>query len=74
MLYVFLGNNYFFMIVNFRPWLFFFQMGQIPLIYISNLPALKHNRFGNHFFWFGMVLGPPLLSLLYSREFYLAHQ
>jgi sterol O-acyltransferase len=55
----------------FRPWLFFFQMVQIPLIYISRYPPLRKNKFGNHFFWFGMILGPPLLSLLYAREYFL---
>jgi sterol O-acyltransferase len=56
-----------------RPWLFLFQMSQIPLIYLFRIPWLKNNRFNNHFFWFGMILGPPLLSLLYAREFYIAY-
>jgi sterol O-acyltransferase len=57
----------------FRPWLFLFQMSQLPLIYLFRVPWLKNNRFNNHFFWFGMILGPPLISLLYAREFYIAY-
>jgi len=58
----------------FRPWLFFFQMSQIPLIILLRHPALRNTRFGNHFFWCGLVLGPPLLSILYGREYYLSFQ
>ncbi|KAL6062530.1 Sterol O-acyltransferase 2 (Sterol-ester synthase 2) [Balamuthia mandrillaris] len=53
-----------------RPWLFFFQMSQVPLIYIGRF--LKGTRAGNMFFWFGLVLGPPLITILYCREYVLA--
>lgn len=53
----------------FRPWLFVSQMAQIPMIIIGR--DLKGTRIGNFLFWFGIVLGVPLLSVLYCREYYL---
>jgi hypothetical protein len=29
-------------------------------------------RAGNFFFWFGLILGVPLLATLYCREYYYA--
>ena len=57
-----------------RPWLFVLQMCQLPLIFVSRHPALKNHRFGNHFFWFGLCLGVPLLSILYGREYWMVRQ
>ena len=55
-----------------RPYMFLFQMLQIPLIYISSLPAIKKHEFaGNLFFWFGMFVGPPLIMLIYLRIHFL---
>ncbi|KAI9344100.1 MBOAT, membrane-bound O-acyltransferase family-domain-containing protein [Obelidium mucronatum] len=55
-----------------RPWLFLFQMFQIPLIWMSRLDAMKRRRgVGNVLFWFSMFLGPPLLAVLYAREHFL---
>ena len=52
-----------------RMYLFFFQMLQLPLIWLSKLPAIKEKKwFGNAFFWFGLFLGPPILGILYCRE------
>jgi len=51
----------------FRPWMFVLQMTQVPLIFLGRF--LKGTRAGNFFFWFGMVLGPPLLAILYCREY-----
>lgn len=53
----------------FRPWLFVCQMAQVPMIIIGR--NIKGTRFGNCFFWFGIVLGIPLLCTLYCREYYL---
>lgn len=50
-----------------RPWLFIMQMAQVPLIYLC--AYLKGTRAGNLFFWTGMVLGPPMLAILYCREY-----
>ena len=59
-----------FMIFRFlRPWIFILQMSQIPLIMIGG--GLKGTFLGNALFWFGMVFGPPLISILYTREYYL---
>lgn len=39
-----------------RFYLFFMQMFQLPLIFLSSLPLFKgHSLAGNVFFWFGMV-------------------
>ncbi|KAL2920127.1 Sterol O-acyltransferase 2 (Sterol-ester synthase 2) [Polyrhizophydium stewartii] len=54
-----------------RFYLFFMQMFQIPLIYISRLPFFRGRKTaGNAFFWFGMFMGPPLLAVVYMREHY----
>eukprot|EP01087_Luapelamoeba_hula_P021272 TRINITY_DN7403_c0_g1_i2.p1 TRINITY_DN7403_c0_g1~~TRINITY_DN7403_c0_g1_i2.p1 ORF type:complete len:382 (-),score=33.56 TRINITY_DN7403_c0_g1_i2:120-1265(-) len=53
----------------FRPWMFVLQMAQVPLIYLGR--NLKGTRAGNFTFWAGMLFGPPLLCLLYSREYML---
>jgi len=52
----------------FRPWLFLLQMAQVPLIIFGR--DLKGTRLGNLMFWFAILLGIPLISILYSREFY----
>ena len=61
-------------------------MSQIPLIMIGGglkgfflFNLFLHFFFiffsgtflGNALFWFGMVFGPPLISILYTREYYL---
>ncbi|CAJ0636605.1 10306_t:CDS:2 [Entrophospora sp. SA101] len=52
-----------------RMYLFFFQMLQLPLIWLGNLKFVKERKWlGNAFFWFGMFVGPPLLGVLYCRE------
>eukprot|EP00211_Chloroparvula_japonica_P001829 CAMPEP_0119125298 /NCGR_PEP_ID=MMETSP1310-20130426/4622_1 /TAXON_ID=464262 /ORGANISM="Genus nov. species nov., Strain RCC2339" /LENGTH=474 /DNA_ID=CAMNT_0007115349 /DNA_START=183 /DNA_END=1603 /DNA_ORIENTATION=- len=51
-----------------RPWMFTLQMAQIPLIFLGQ--ALKNTLLGNVVFWFGLCFGPPLISILYTREFY----
>lgn len=53
-----------------RPYLFMLQMAQLPLIYLGR--KLKNTRAGNFFFWFGIILGVPLLATLYCREYYYA--
>jgi len=52
----------------FRPWLFAMQMAQIPLIILGR--DLKGTRLGNFMFWFAILLGIPLISILYCREYY----
>ncbi|KAJ3372374.1 hypothetical protein HDU91_003614 [Kappamyces sp. JEL0680] len=54
-----------------RFYLFFMQMFQLPLIFLSKLEVFKGKPFaGNVFFWFGLFLGPPFLCVCYIREFY----
>ncbi|KAG1443215.1 hypothetical protein G6F56_010756 [Rhizopus delemar] len=52
-----------------RLYMFVIQMLQLPLIVIGRMSIFK-NRFwlGNSFFWLSMMLGPPLLGILYCRE------
>jgi len=52
-----------------RPWLFFLQMLQFPLILLGR--HFKRKTIGNLIFWFGLMIGPPTLSILYCREFYM---
>uniref|UniRef100_A0A6B2LFZ6 Diacylglycerol O-acyltransferase n=1 Tax=Arcella intermedia TaxID=1963864 RepID=A0A6B2LFZ6_9EUKA len=52
----------------FRPWLFALQMAQIPLIILGR--DLKGTRLGNLMFWFAILVGVPLISVLYCREYY----
>jgi len=53
-----------------RPWLFILQMSQLPLIQISRMLKLKDTRAGNIVFWVQMLIGLPLLTILYCREYY----
>jgi hypothetical protein len=39
---------------------------------LSSLSPCSHRRAGNFFFWFGLILGVPLLATLYCREYYYA--
>lgn len=50
------------------PFLFLSQMAQIPLIMLGR--DLKGTRMGNCFFWFGIILGVPTISVLYCREYF----
>eukprot|EP01117_Protostelium_nocturnum_P014049 TRINITY_DN5308_c0_g1_i1.p1 TRINITY_DN5308_c0_g1~~TRINITY_DN5308_c0_g1_i1.p1 ORF type:complete len:464 (-),score=155.93 TRINITY_DN5308_c0_g1_i1:45-1436(-) len=53
-----------------RPWLFILQMGQIPLITVSRFFHLEGTRMGNILFWIQLLIGVPLLTILYCREYY----
>jgi hypothetical protein len=37
---------------------------------LSACVSLTESPFGNYFFWFGMLLGIPMLCVLYAREHY----
>lgn len=48
------------------PFLFFFQMMQIPFSYFGK--KFKNNSVVmNMLFWFKMIVGPPLITLLYCK-------
>lgn len=47
------------------PWLLLFSCFQFPLMSIMRLPIFKGKRLGGLIFWFGMVLGIPLVLVLY---------
>lgn len=49
-----------------RGFLFLFQMGQIPLVLMSNSKLLRDKKIlGNVICWFGFVTGPPMICILY---------
>ncbi|CAO3649248.1 unnamed protein product [Cunninghamella echinulata] len=52
-----------------RLYMFALQMFQIPLIMLGRKPFIR-NRYwlGNTVYWFSMMVGPPLLGILYCRE------
>eukprot|EP01117_Protostelium_nocturnum_P018054 TRINITY_DN7465_c0_g1_i1.p1 TRINITY_DN7465_c0_g1~~TRINITY_DN7465_c0_g1_i1.p1 ORF type:complete len:448 (-),score=92.65 TRINITY_DN7465_c0_g1_i1:61-1404(-) len=52
----------------FRPWLFLSQMGHIGLIVLGK--GLKGTRTGNLFFWSFMMMGLPVITVAYCREYY----
>jgi sterol O-acyltransferase len=52
-----------------RFYLFFMQMLQLPLIYLSTLKVFTGREFaGNVFFWICMYIGPPMLAVAYLRD------
>ncbi|WFD34619.1 sterol O-acyltransferase [Malassezia cuniculi] len=49
-----------------RGYLFMLQMSQIPLVMLARLPIMRRNpTFANFFFWFGLLVGPPMLNIGY---------
>ena len=55
-----------------RLYLFVLQMIQLPLIYVGRMEFVKnHKILANMFFWSTLAIGPPLLSILYCREYYI---
>jgi hypothetical protein len=55
------------------PWLLLFSVLQFPLMGLMRLSVFKGRRLGNVVVWFGLILGVPLVTLLYSREHCLRH-
>ncbi|ORX43462.1 hypothetical protein DM01DRAFT_1411590 [Hesseltinella vesiculosa] len=52
-----------------RMYLFALQMLQLPLIIIGRKPFIRDRYWlGNAVFWLCMIIGPPLLGILYCRE------
>ncbi|SCU87887.1 LAMI_0D07888g1_1 [Lachancea mirantina] len=51
---------------NLRFYLFFLQMGQLPLVQLSNSKFLRKKKIlGNVIFWIGICTGPSLMCTLY---------
>lgn len=49
-----------------RGYLFYFQMGQIPLVLISRTDFMREKKvLGNVICWFGFVSGPAIICTLY---------
>ena len=48
-----------------RPFLIIFMLLQIPLIITEKKLKYKGTNFGNCFFWFGLILGVPLIINTY---------
>eukprot|EP00825_Cyclidium_porcatum_P007537 TRINITY_DN13776_c0_g1_i4.p1 TRINITY_DN13776_c0_g1~~TRINITY_DN13776_c0_g1_i4.p1 ORF type:complete len:156 (+),score=9.69 TRINITY_DN13776_c0_g1_i4:186-653(+) len=51
---------------TFRPIIFLFMIYQIPLFYVTRF--MRNTKFGNLFFWFGIILGEPLMLTMYLRS------
>lgn len=49
------------------PVIFVFQMLQIPLTWLATVISRCSPHLANMFFWFGMIFGPPLITVLYIR-------
>ena len=56
------------MIKLFRPVMFMLMMIQIPLIYLGR-KYMSGTRLGNYFVWFSLIVGNPLIFILYNREY-----
>jgi len=50
---------------SFRPILFTFMLGQLPLFYLTR--PMRNSKYGNYFFIFGLTLGPALIITIYLR-------
>ncbi|XP_037733252.1 diacylglycerol O-acyltransferase 1 isoform X11 [Chelonia mydas] len=55
----------------FRFWMFFAMAAQVPLACL--MKRLFGGNFGNIFMWISLVLGPPLMMLLYFHDYYIQH-
>jgi sterol O-acyltransferase len=49
-----------------RPFLFFFQMSQIPMIICQKVVGIR--ILGLIVFWFGIIMGPPIILSLYAHS------
>ncbi len=52
----------------FRPMMFLMMIFQIPLIYIGKRYTRK-TTLGSYFFWFSLIIGNPLIFILYNRQY-----
>jgi diacylglycerol O-acyltransferase-1 len=52
-----------------RPIMTLLMLGQIPQIMIAKR-YYKSKEFGNYVFWAGIVIGNPLIFILYNREYF----
>ncbi|KAJ1506689.1 hypothetical protein HMI55_001070 [Coelomomyces lativittatus] len=50
-------------------YMFCLQMLQIPLMKLQRRFPWTHPTFGNIFFWWSLMVGLPLLSILYSSRY-----
>lgn len=57
-----------------RMYLFLLQMSQLVLVYVGKLSFIKkYPVVGNVIYWFGMIVGTPLLAIFYCSEHYGFH-
>lgn len=56
------------------PWLALFSVLQFPLFSLMRSSFFKGKRLGNLVFWLGLVVGVPLIAVLYSQEYCAKHR
>jgi hypothetical protein len=60
------------LIKMFRPYMTLLMFLQIPMILFAKR-FCKNRELGNYFFWTGIVIGNPLIYILYNREYTIYH-
>ncbi|CAH1982800.1 unnamed protein product [Acanthoscelides obtectus] len=59
---------------TYKIWAFMGMMGQIPLSYISKFIEKQYGpRFGNIIFWASIILGQPLVIMMYFHDYIVVH-
>lgn len=55
------------------PWLAVFSLLQFPLFSLMRSSFFRGKRLGNLVFWLGLVVGVPLIAVLYAQQYCAAH-
>nr|CAI5868684.1 unnamed protein product [Callosobruchus analis] len=59
---------------TYKVWAFMGMMGQIPLSYVSRFIERSYGpRFGNIVFWASVILGQPLVIMMYFHDYIVVH-
>ncbi|KAL1283088.1 Diacylglycerol O-acyltransferase [Trichinella pseudospiralis] len=58
----------------FRIWMFAGMLAQIPLNVLTTAVPKSHRIWGNFLVWLSIVLGQPLIILMYFHDWYVDHQ
>ncbi|OUC39471.1 MBOAT family protein [Trichinella nativa] len=58
----------------FRIWMFAGMLAQIPLNVLTTAVPKSHRIWGNFLVWLSIILGQPLIILMYFHDWYVDHQ